>query len=132
MWVSMRELKEVIGKDAAQKLCRNKGGVLLYVASTYMDMHPLVPLIGAGAYRALCLEYGGMHIEIPNGRKLEPRKDEVLAMLDKGGVPIQEIARLCGVSARYVRLLARLTPDQRKKKPDPASRAGLQQLSLPF
>jgi len=69
---------------------------------------------------------------IPNGNKAEPCKEKVLTMLDEGGKSRQEIATACGVTMRYVYLLAQLSPEQRKEALAPPAKAGSHQLFLPL
>ena len=104
-WVSRPELDMLIGKDAAEALCRHHGGVPVYVPRKPDPSAPLCLIIGPAAMRALCLEFGGLHITVPNGRKAEAFKGEIVRRLDEGKAH-NAIALEVGVTERYVRLLA--------------------------
>ena len=103
--VSRPELVTVIGKDAADVLCRTYGGVPVYVPQKVDPSGLLCRFIGVTAMKALCLEYGGLRITVPNGRKAEPFKGDIMRRLDEGR-PHQAIALELGVTERYVRQLA--------------------------
>mgnify|MGYP003279676434 CR=1 FL=1 len=112
-WIPYPELAELIGRDAADTLCRTYGGIPLYIPRYAGSDYPLSRLIGFSALRALVLGYGGLRITVPNGRKTAPVKDEVLSMIERG-LPHEEIAMKAGVTERYVRMLA-----SRKKRRGP-------------
>ena len=57
--MSRPELVTVIGKDAAETLCRAYGGVPVYVASKPDPGGDLGRIISTAALVALCREYGG-------------------------------------------------------------------------
>ena len=102
LWVSYGELATVIGEDLARMLCRLRGGVSLHIPKQATSDAVLAPFIGLPALRALSSVYGGATITVPNKRKDEPRKGQVLDMLD-AGMSARDIALQLDVTERYVR-----------------------------
>lgn len=60
-WIPYPELVELIGRDAAGTLCRNYGGIPLYIPRCAGMDCPLSRLIGTYALKTLVLEYGASH-----------------------------------------------------------------------
>lgn len=102
LWVSYGELSSVIGADMARVLCRLYGGVSLHIPKQATSDAALAPYLGLPALRSLTSVYGGTTITVPNKRKAEPRKGQVLDMLD-AGMSAREIALSLDVTERYVR-----------------------------
>ena len=113
-WIGMGELALLIGRDAADILCRAKGGVGFYVpvSPDTSAAEELRRLVGRTALAALCDAYGGLTVTVPNKRRGEPLKADIMTLLDRG-VSAREIARRTGVTERYVRALAQ----QNKNRP---------------
>lgn len=107
MWVSMPSLRAAIGNDLAVALCENLGGVPIYVPFEAHAGHDLARVVGLPAMRALCRLYKGEYITVPNGGV---QKEQILAMLARGKKK-RDIARACGVTERYVYMLAGLDYD---------------------
>jgi DNA-binding NarL/FixJ family response regulator len=112
-WVSLPELAEIVGTDAAGFLCAARGGVSFYVPKEPDPRHVLARIVGERALIALSAEFGGQYITVPNGRKPDPRKPEVLRALERGEGHAA-IALKCGVTERYVRALAAAVPKVRQ------------------
>lgn len=110
MWVSLPTLRSIIGNDMAATLCNNLGGIPVYVPGAAHAGHELAKVVGMRAMQALCVHYSGEYITVPTGNV---KKEDVLQMLEQGKKK-REIAQVCGVTERYVYLLAGLDPD----KPD--------------
>lgn len=104
-WVSMPELKELLGRDKAALLCRMKGGVPFYVPAKVDGKHQLAGILGEFGMGLLCGEFSGMYITVPTGKLLEPRKPDVLRLLREGRSH-SSIAVALGVTERYVRMVA--------------------------
>lgn len=104
-WVSMSELKDLLGRDKAALLCRMKGGVPFYVPAKADPRHQLAGLLGEFGMGLLCGEFPGLYITVPTGKLLEPRKPDVLRLLGEGKSH-SSIASELGVTERYVRMVA--------------------------
>lgn len=105
-WVSRPELEEVIGRDAAEALCRAYGGVPVYVPRRADPASQLGRVLGPLALSALAVEYGGLKITVPNGRRPEPCKAAIARKIEAGH-SYEKIALELKVTERYVRLVAR-------------------------
>lgn len=109
-WLSQGELALLIGKDAADMLCRRHGGLSLYIPASpdagTDKAEELRRTIGRAALAVLCDAFGGTTIAVPNKRRAEPLKQDIMNLLDRGE-SCAEIARRTGVTERYVRALAK-------------------------
>lgn len=105
-WVSRPELNELIGPEAAERLCRERGGVPFYVPMRVNPGEGLAALLGFGRAHALSESYGGGYITVPLIRP-EPLKVQIATLLDRGK-SAPEIARELHTTERYVRAIARL------------------------
>ncbi len=112
MWISMPTLKSILGDDAAATLCANLGGVPIYVPQDAHPTHELAKTIGLRGMTALCQHYHGEYITVPTGGVL---KEQILTMLDQG-MKKRDIALACGVTERYVYLLAGMAPDRDERQ----------------
>lgn len=117
-WLSMPELSLLIGADAAEMLCRSQGGLSLYIptspeARTDAALN-LRRIVGGLALAALCEAFGGSTITVPNKRRGEPLKRDIMNLLDRGE-SCAEIARRTGVTERYVRAVARWNGPRQKQ-----------------
>lgn len=113
-WISRPELEDIIGRDAAATLCRCRGGIGTYVPRKPDADSLLGRIIGLGPLRALSAMYGGENITVPNGRRAEPFKGRILALLEAGRT-CSAIALELGVTERHVRELAsRVRPRSRQ------------------
>ena len=110
MWVSMPELENILGRDMAHTLARHQGGIEFYVPVKADPAHSIARIVGVHGMMALCTEFKGQAITVPNGRN-EPQKGKVLRLLAEGKTKAS-IALECGVSENYVYKLAGLTPRQ--------------------
>ena len=115
-WVSMPDLSSILGGDLALVLARSRGGVSVYVPYTATAAHDLARLVGVKGMEALCAEFGGENIVVPNARR-DPNKSRILALLRKG-MSKRTIAMECRVTERYVYHLAGLhSTDQETPEP---------------
>ncbi len=112
-WVSYPTLRDLVGADEATALCANHGGVPVFVPRSPDTSSHLGRIVGAAALRTLCRLYGGNWITVPNARKAEVRKGEVLRLLEDG-VSHSEIALHLGVTERYVRAVSGRRPTARQ------------------
>lgn len=114
IWVSLPELEALIGRDAAKTLCLLHGGVPVYVPLNVLPESKLTGLIGLGPARALAAAFGGYSITVPNGRRPDPLKPQIIAALEEGRTPAS-IALELGVTQRHVRgIAAQVRPRARR------------------
>lgn len=106
MWVSMPDLRAVLGADMANALCNTLGGVPIYVPQEARVDHDLAKAVGMKGMEALCARYKGEYITVPSGHV---QKEQILRMLSEGWTK-RKIAQTFGVTERYVYQLAELTP----------------------
>jgi hypothetical protein len=116
MWVPFPALVSILGKNMAETLCACRGGVPLYIPARANPRHELARIVGPWGMAALCECYPGEYITIPSGGT---RKEAVLKSL-AAGKSKRRTARECGVTLRYVCMLANLCSE----------RTGMRQLSL--
>ena len=112
-WISMPELTALIGADMAKTLCRLRGGTPMYVPASASAGHTIARTIGTKGMELLCAEFSGMYITVPNGRKQEPHKGEIMNRLEEGQSH-SVIALELGVTERYVRMVASCVPIARQ------------------
>lgn len=105
VWVSMPQLEELIGRDAARTLSLLHGGVPVYVPQMARPDSKLTALIGLNAARVLATAFGGESITVPNGRRADPFKPRIITALEAGRSPAS-IALELGVTERHVRTIA--------------------------
>ncbi|MCL1939555.1 MAG: RNA helicase [Desulfovibrionaceae bacterium] len=110
MWVSMPDLIEILGRDMANTLCVTRGGVEIYVPHNPSSVHDLARIVGLRGMEALCAEFKGQYIIVPNGKR-EPHKERVHQLLSQGKTK-RDIALECGVTERYVYYVAGMGPKQ--------------------
>ena len=108
IYISVPELREVVGDAAAMKLLAEYGGGNTYIPAKLPDEHPLVMLIGRAAAEALVKEYTrdnvGAQIELPRGSSgLFAQYRRQLAEAVAEGGSDKDVARRLGISSRTVR-----------------------------
>lgn len=114
MWIYETSLVALLGADMAETLCMCKGGVEFYVPKQARPEHELAKIVGLKGMQALCASYKGNFITVPSPGV---QKTRVLKLLDEGR-PKAVIARECGVTERYVYMLANPEQGLETKKPD--------------
>lgn len=112
-WVPLPELAALIGEDRARALARKHGGTPIYVPVKPCATHLLAFIVGMQAMVVLCSAFGGEYITVPNGRRAEPQKGDVLRRLEAGQSP-SAIALELGITERYVRMVAARLPRMRQ------------------
>lgn len=108
-WVSLPELADLIGEDMGKTLCRLRGGTPMYIPVAASAGHELAKIIGTRAMECLCARFAGRYITVPNGKRPEPHKGEILNRLEKRQSHAS-IALNLGVTERYVRMVAANLP----------------------
>jgi len=104
----LKELAATIGREPALVLAEEIGGVSEYIPQKAIAGHKLARLLGMERMSVLCSVYGGMHLTIPRGVNLDPKKPQIKQLL--GQQSHRSIARQLGVSERYVRMVANEAP----------------------
>lgn len=113
---SLRELVDVIGLTAAQKLVSEFGGLRLTVPVKMPEDHPLAQLLGWDAARTLSHHYAHERLDVPKAlsaiqavRNLQMRKDHA------AGVSARQLALREGLTERRVwEILAEQPVDDRQ------------------
>ena len=102
MWVTAHTLSTILGKDMADTLCKYKGGIPFYVPKFVKPCHELAKIVGVSGLTALCAAYQGEYITVPCAGV---KKEAVIKALEQGKSK-RQVARDCGVSLRYVCMVA--------------------------
>ncbi len=97
------EMVDMLGVDDARAVIHRLGGKRIYVPypRTLNRNHKLVKELGLVRANRFCILYAGETLSIPVLAKI--RRAELIAFLDRGGIPIDEIAWLVGITPRHVR-----------------------------
>ena len=125
---SVREIAEVIGRDAALRLIgklptcyAGKDGkkstrVIMYVPKRLQPDHPLVDILGWNTALRLVRTFGGEILYPANCRSIYAkfRDEAILKMLDAGARPSM-VADIMGLSERHVRNLMREMPQEENR-----------------
>lgn len=99
-WLSTPDLVDLIGEDAAIRLCQEYGGLCVYITKR-PETSKLVPTIGHVAAESLCAAFGGEEIMLPALIRRPQIKEKIVVLL-RAGVSYAEIARECRCSYRHV------------------------------
>ena len=105
VWIGMGDLEFLVGRDAAETICANLGGLRVYVPKCPDGSCRLGKVAGWRAMRQLCEAYGGEEITFPNRRR-EDMKQSIIRGLEQGW-SIRRIAEETGATERYVRTVAK-------------------------
>lgn len=97
----LAEIAELIGAEAAGRLCRACGGVSYYLPAKPKPTHPWAQVVGLEAMEILCAQYGGSRLTLPKGDNAAKRR-RVLQLLREGRLSVRQIAIKAGVTERYV------------------------------
>jgi len=116
--------KDMAGMPAALKLAQEYGGTTLYLPApdSLTDGHTLVQKLGLEDARLLCKEFGPGEIIVPMGPAKKKRvtdNDKIRALLDDKSLSNNDIARKCGCTERYVRMIRNGTHRWTKHRPKP-------------
>lgn len=98
---SLREIADVIGMEAAEKLGTVYGGRRLRFPRTIEADHELAELLGLEAARELCRVYGGERICVPSGVR-RAQRDALIRHRLAGGEKPGTLADEYGLSERMV------------------------------
>jgi transposase-like protein len=118
-YLSFAALVDIIGEADALTLCKQYGGMAVYISKT-PERCALNGIIGGCAVESLCAELGGEEYMLARGPLHRPPIKEVIATLLEAGASLREAAKECGCSTRYVHYVRRdigLTPPRPASKP---------------
>ncbi len=105
------EMVEMLGQDDARAVVHRLSGKRIYVPypRTLTRNHKLAKALGFNRATRFCVAFAGNTICIPILAAI--RRAELIAFLDEGGIPADEMAWLSGVTPRRVRqILSRPLP----------------------
>ena len=124
IWVSLRELTDMLGPAAAQLLVDALGGVeRQYIPKIADPANHLAGIVGVAGLKSLVETYGGEHIGIPRGGNLGAAKVRVVLALDAGLTP-RSAALAAKCSQRYVRVVQKgIIPDAKQLDMFPETKA---------
>lgn len=105
-YVSFFLLVDIMGEPDALALCREHGGLPLYVAQT-PERSSLAGLLSPVAIESLCAEFGGEEIQLSSSPLHRPPIKQRLAAMLEAGASLSVAARTCGCSARYAHYVRR-------------------------
>ena len=109
VWVSQFELSEAIGDVGAVILCAQCGGRSYFIPRKPTGF--LLELLGRQRMAALCTEFGGMQIVVPNLRRGEPFKGRILSRLE-AGEKADAIAEAAGADTAMFHTCHNVTPEE--------------------
>ena len=95
------QIAEVIGQDAAVRLCQAVGGVSWYIPHKPGPDHQIAKIIGQRAWIGLCATFGGTRLNLPKG---EARLKHLRAtqLLKAGEFSVRQIALQTGLTERTI------------------------------
>lgn len=102
--ITIRQIAQVIGDDAAHKLARDFGGTRLYVPADPCESHPLTLSVGREDALAVAAHFAGEELIIPMYKsRAQRRHDRALILKLKARHRSNAaIARQVGCSERHV------------------------------
>ena len=106
VWIGMGDLEFLVGRDAAETICANLGGLRVYVPKCPDVSCRLGKVAGWRAMMQLCEAYGGEEITVPNRRRKD-MKQTIIKGLERGWT-VRRIAEESGATERYVRTVAKM------------------------
>ncbi|ACI98891.1 hypothetical protein [Rhodospirillum centenum] len=102
-----RLLLDALGDKAEAFMVAFGGGEGRLIPAAPHPDHPFVSVIGLEKMRALVDALGGERVYIPTVKRAASRKFLIAQAIMRNEVSRSEMARCCGVTARYVRMVAR-------------------------
>ncbi|WP_250972435.1 helix-turn-helix domain-containing protein [Agrobacterium rosae] len=108
---SLQDVADMIGISVALKLVAHFGGTEIKFPKKPADDHPILVALGKEDGKAVCELLAGDFIYIPHGRPRRSVRADVLE-LERQGKSRAAIARLLGISQRWVREVANENPPE--------------------
>lgn len=105
------EIAGVIGEEAALRLIKELGGIVLYVPQRMGGDHPVAVAIGPRRAKEFAEHFAGCHLDLPKdpfrARSIAARHAQVLALHKQGDMTLKQIALATDFTERHVyRILA--------------------------
>ena len=95
------QIADIIGIDAAVRLCQAVGGVSWYIPHKAGTDHSFVKIIGQEAWSALCAAYGGTRLNLPQG-DAQIKRQQAKELLEAGKLSVRQIALQTGLTERTI------------------------------
>ncbi|XHE13659.1 helix-turn-helix domain-containing protein [Agrobacterium deltaense] len=108
---SLQDVAETVGIGVALKLIAHFGGTEIKFPKKPADDHPVLVALGKEDGKAVCQLLAGDFIYIPHGRPRRSVRADVLE-LERQGKNRAAIARMLGISQRWVREVANENPPE--------------------
>ncbi|MDH0908016.1 helix-turn-helix domain-containing protein [Rhizobium pusense] len=108
---SLQDVAETVGIGVALKLIAHFGGTEIKFPKKPADDHPILVALGKEDGNAVCQLLAGDFIYIPHGRPRRSVRADVKE-LDRQGKKRAEIARMLGISQRWVREVVNDNPPE--------------------
>lgn len=100
---SLRELVDVIGITAAQKLVNEFGGLRLTVPVKMPEQHPLAQLLGLESARKLSHHYAQERLDVPKALSaIQAARNHQMRIDHARGVSTRQLAQREGLTERRV------------------------------
>ena len=96
----LAQIVALIGLDAAERLCREYGGISHYIPKRPTPRHGFARVLTTDEWAALCREFGGGALRLPQGQALKRRR--ALELIAQGSLSVREIALAVGGTERWV------------------------------
>ncbi|WP_320200512.1 helix-turn-helix domain-containing protein [Agrobacterium sp. rho-13.3] len=108
---SLQDVADTLGIGIALKLIAHFGGTEIKFPKNPADDHVILVALGKEDGKAVCEYLAGDFIYIPHGRPRKSVRSDVLE-LERQGKTRSEIARVLGISQRWVREVANENPPE--------------------
>lgn len=101
-----RELEDLIGNAAMERLCAEFGGTTVHVSRSAACAERLRVVIGEAATAKVVRHYAGTRIEVPSGKARKVQSLRAAVRSERAaGATVRGTALRHGISERYVRML---------------------------
>ncbi|NLW81406.1 MAG: hypothetical protein GXY42_07000 [Desulfovibrionales bacterium] len=121
IWVSRPDLEDLIGPEAALALLTAFPGRRIYIPAKATS-EKFTDIVGSVANEILSNEFRGYEVCLPNVVKPVTLKEKILPLLE-AGLSLDDVARQCECTVRYVCMVRADMTFRRKPAPKPRRRA---------
>jgi Mor family transcriptional regulator len=95
------QIADLIGADAAERLCHQFGGISYYIPAAPTPEHKFLLVIDSSLLAKICSQFGGTTITLPKGRYAF-KKALIVDLLAEGKHSVRKIASIADCTERYV------------------------------